>query len=295
MRIFITGITGFIGRHLVHLWQKDGQMVLTGSGRSALRPADLPEPVEYFPLDITYGKSVQAVLSLCRPDVVIHLAAISRPNDCETDRELSYKVNVEASERIARICKALRIRLVYISSDMVFGDHGPYAEDHPFCPVNYYGETKQMAEEGITRIMPEAAIVRTVLVYGKKLPGLKDTFLHWVYNNLQAGKTIQVYTDQFRTATFVNDLCLGINSIVQQEKSGAWHLCGLEEFTPYEMAQRVAAYIGYAPSLVQPITSAERPEAARRPAKSTLDIGKAQQAFGYATTPLEEAMVQVFG
>jgi dTDP-4-dehydrorhamnose reductase len=295
MRIFITGITGFIGRHLVNMWQHDGQMVLMGSGRSAVRPVDLPEAVEYFPLDITYGKSVQAVLSLCMPDVVIHSAAISRPNDCETDRGISHTVNVEASVRIARICQALGIRLVFMSSDMVFGDHGPYSEADPFGPVNYYGQTKQLAEEGITQVMPEAAIVRTVLVYGKKLPGLKDTFLHWVYNNLQAGKTIYVYTDQFRTATFVNDLCRGINSIVQQGQSGAWHLCGVEEFTPYEMALKVAAYFGYAPSLIKPVTSAERPEAARRPAKSTLSIAKAQQAFGFATTPLEEAMVQVFG
>lgn len=281
MRILITGATGLVGRHLLLHWLQQPGMVLAGTGRRAVAPAHFPAGVQYLPLDITDAGAVQATLRDFAPDVVVHSAAMSKPNDCELQQPLCYAVNVNGTRHVWEACEQLRCRLVFMSTDFVFGDEGPYDETAAYSPVNYYGQTKVWAEELLQAATIDCAIVRTVLVYGPQLPGLLATFPQWVQAQLAKGQPIRVFTDQYRTATFIADLVGGISAIVKQQASGVYHLCGPELVTPYDLAQRVAQYLGYSPALVQPVTRAELAEAARRPINSSLLIDKARRELGY--------------
>ena len=294
MKIFITGITGFIGRHLCELWKNDPGIELLGCARAEMRSAELPASVSYYVLDITKQHAVEALLEILQPDVVIHSAAMSRPNDCELEKPSAYAINVLATEYLVNACRRIHTRLVFISSDMVFGDNGPYSEEDATCPVNYYGETKVAAEQIVVNAGIDYAVVRTVLVYGKKLPGLKNSFLQWVYGQISRQQTIRVFTDQFRTATYVIDLCRGIDALVKSKERGIFHLCGDMVYTPYELANLVADFHQIDRQLIQPITNADMQEAAVRPKNCTLKIDKAKKGLGYQTTAMQIALQEIF-
>jgi dTDP-4-dehydrorhamnose reductase len=294
MKILVTGITGFVGRHLAECWKDRSDIELFGTGRSSDRNSYLPATVGYLPLEITNKEAVINVVSSLKPDLVIHSAAMSKPNDCELEKDKCLDVNVNATKYVVDACKNANARLIFMSSDMVFGDNGPYKEEDEFCPVNYYGESKVLAEQLVAASGLDYAIVRTVLVYGSKLAGQNGTFLHWVYNNIFQGKTIRVFTDQHRTACYVNDLCAGIDALVRTGQQGVYHICGKETFTPFEIARTVARFHGLSEDLVQPVTNVEMPEVALRPRRSTLNVEKAESLLGYRATPLSEALKASF-
>lgn len=294
MKVLVTGITGFVGRHLAELWTNRDGWDITGTGRSAERPVHLHHQINYAPLNITNPDEIAGLLDKVKPTVVVHSAAMSKPNDCETDREACANINITGTQHIAEACKKRGIRLLFLSSDMVFGDNGPYTESDKTCPVNFYGESKVAAEKFIESTLQDYAIIRTVLVYGKKLPGLQNTFIHWVRDNVEAGKTIRVFTDQFRTSCFVGDLCKGIELLVSSNETGIFHICGETIFTPYQIAIEVARYLGLNEKQIEPVTHAALQEQARRPTNCTLKIDKALLNIGYTTTPLHHALALCF-
>jgi dTDP-4-dehydrorhamnose reductase len=293
MKIFITGGTGFIGRHLIELW-KNAAHEITIVART-IDASLFPKNINCKSIDITDEKAIKAAIILAEPDVVIHSAAMSKPNDCEIQKELCNLINVKASQYIIDACKTIEARLIFMSTDFVFGHNGPYTETDTYCPVNYYGESKVLAEKLVLDSGLHFAIVRTVMVYGKKLEGQNNTFLHWVKDNLQQLKVIKVFTDQYRSVTYVNDLCKGIDSIVYKGFHGIVHLCGETIFTPFELAQKVADYFGFDKKLVAAVTKETFPEAAVRPENSVLVIDKARQELDYVATPLHNALPQIFG
>jgi dTDP-4-dehydrorhamnose reductase len=294
MRIFITGITGFIGSRLAHFWQQQNDWTIGGTGRASERPATLPSSVQYYPVDFSNLEILNNALHSFMPDVVVHSAAMSKPNDCEVQQELCTLINVEATAAVVAACEKMNCRLLFISTDFVFGDDGPFAENDVYDPVNFYGLSKVRAEELVKASGIDWSIVRTVLVYGKQAAGMNATFPQWVKNNLEKGKTIRVFTDQYRTATYVDDLVDGIDRIIHQHAKGVFHLSGAETTTPFEFARKVACYLGYDPSMVEPTTRIEMPEAARRPIRSTLNIAKAKSELGYAPRSLDVVLPLLF-
>lgn len=294
MRILITGVSGFVGRHLASRLLQQNDAVVAGTGRATNRPEHLPAQVQYMPLDLLHPVAVLDVVTAFQPHIVIHSAAMSKPNDCEEQQALCYAVNVQATQHVIEACKACNCRLLFMSTDFVFGDDGPFAEDDAYNAVNYYGQSKVLAEGLVKNSGLPWSIVRTVLVYGPQLPGLNPTFPQWVWGNLKEGKTIRVFTDQYRTATYVADLTEGITSIVVQKATGVFHLCGEETFTPFDIAQLVAAHGGFDAQLVQPVTRAAFAEPARRPIRSTLHIAKAKSELGYAPRSLSQVLPLLF-
>jgi len=245
-------------------------------------------------LDWNNERAVTNTLNIFQPDVFIHSAAMSKPNDCEVQQTLCYDVNVNATRYITHACKDIGCRLIFMSTDFVFGDDGPYSEADAYSPVNYYGQSKVYAEELVMKSSLHWSIVRTVLVYGKQLAGLHSTFPHWVKCQLESGNTIKVFTDQFRNATYVHDLMKGIDAIIQQNATGIFHICGEETFTPFAIAQKVAEHFSFDTGLIQPVTRADFAEAARRPIRSTLLIAKAKSELGYQPNSLVEVLPLIF-
>ncbi len=208
MKILVTGSNGLLGQKLTALLQKDDNVTLiaTARGESAI-------PVtkgKFISLDITDKASVDRVLSEAKPDVVIHGAAMTQVDQCETDREACWTANVTAVENIIAACTQNNIHLVHVSTDFVFdGSHGPLAEEEQTNPVNYYGESKLAAEQLVQKSKLQWVILRTVLVYGITHDASRSNIVVWVKNSLEAGKEIQVVNDQWRTPTLAEDLAIG--------------------------------------------------------------------------------------
>ncbi len=288
MKILVTGANGFTGQHLcITLVHKGFEVHALGRGPQRIA---VHNQLTYHPVELTSVRSVLDVFEKVGPDVVIHTAAMSKPDECDRNRDAAIKNNVDATRYLLEASRHFPIHFIHLSTDFIFGENGPHAEDEQPAPLNFYGETKLMAEKLVQDSGLSATIVRPVFIYGKIWEGMRPSFIHWVKQKLEGGETIQVVTDQQRTPTYVDDLCAGILKILMFRKQGVYHLAGKDILSPYEMAVTVAKVLDLNPQLIIPVTSATFPEPVMRAKKSGLQIHKAIQELGYAPHSFEEAV-----
>lgn len=294
MQILVTGVNGFLGYYLTAKLLKDGHRVIaTGRGKCRL-PFSKADNFIYCPLDFTNAIEVLACFEKHKPDVVVHAGAISRPDECELNKELAFSINVKGTENLlagAYNCKSF---FIFISTDFVFdGKQGMYMEDDKTGPVNYYGQTKAEAEALVKQYAFSWSIVRTVLVYGKPVSG-RDNILTRVKQKLEMGEEYKVVSDQLRTPTYIEDLVAAIAAIINKQTAGVFHIAGADVMTPYEMACRTAAYLKLDASLLKKVTGADFNEPARRPLKTGFNIEKAKRELGYNPISFDEGLQKTF-
>jgi dTDP-4-dehydrorhamnose reductase len=287
--ILVTGANGFLGQHLTLFLQKRPFKVIA-TGRGACRIGGITD-VEYFAAELTNKKTVETLLSQYKPDVIIHTAALSKPDECENNKEDCLNNNVEATNNLI---KGNDSHFIYISTDFVFGENGPNAENDATGPVNFYGETKLMAEQLVRESGIKNTIVRPAFIYGKAQEGMRPTFLHWVKNNLEQQKRIKVVSDQLRTPTYVIDICSGIETIINQGLMGVFNLAGKDVLSPYQMAIKTAMVLDLDTSLIEKVTAETFPEPVKRAKRSGLKIDKAQRELNYTPVSFEEGVRLTF-
>ena len=297
MKVFVTGANGLLGQHLIRLLVEEGKFVIHASGKGPSRlPYGQGNGVTYHELDLTDFKRSQALVEKISPHIIIHAAAITQPNECATDKTNCWKTNVGATRTLIRAAQKAKSYFIFISTDFVFdGKEGPYDEHAIPSPINDYGESKLLAEEMVELSGLHWAIVRTVLVYGGKVPGGRPNFIQWVKEKLLAGEKIQVVDDQFRTPTFVEDLAKGIILVLMKHAKGYYHISGREMCTPYQLALLVANLLNINPSVIEQVTAATFKEPAKRPAKTGFIITKAVKELGFVPVKLEDGVRRVLG
>lgn len=289
-KILITGSNGLLGQKLVELITKEKDFQLIATARGANR---LPENASYsyLPMDITNEGNVHQVITSSNPDHIIHTAAMTNVDQCETEREQCWKQNVEAVRYISDAATKVNAHLLHVSTDFIFdGAAGPYDESAKANPLSYYGESKLAAEEIILASKTPWAIARTVLVYGIAHDMSRTNIILWVKKSLEDGKTIQVVDDQWRTPTLAEDLAQGCYLIAKQGATGMFNISGREMLTPYEMAIKTAEFFKLDKSLINKSDSTKFKQAAQRPARTGFIINKAVSALKYNPHTFEEGI-----
>ena len=284
MKILVTGANGLLGQHLLKMLNNSTAYEIIATGRGVARlPFIVNCRYHYFPLDITDGMAVNAFIDLHRPTVIIHTAAMTQVDECETNPVACWNTNVTATRFLVSAAESIAARFIYISTDFVFdGLNGPYKETDIAGPVNYYGSSKLAAEKAVMESQLLWSIIRTVLVYGNILIGNRSNIVSWVQQNLLDGKNIKVVSDQWRTPTYVEDLAQGIILVVEKKASGIFHLSGSEMLSPYDMAMLTANYLHLDTSLIQKVDASIFSQPGKRPAKTGFIIDKAKQELGFA-------------
>lgn len=293
-RILITGANGFMGQHLIHFLQdKNVDIIGTGKGASRL-PQDFT--FQYISCDLCKESEVEEMIIKANADVIVHTAALSKPDECENDKERCIQINVKATEFLLKHSQMQnsKTHFIYISTDFIFGENGPHTEDENPNPLNFYGESKLMAELVVKNYNLNYSIVRPVFMYGKIWGGLRPSFLHWVKKNLEEGKKIKVVSDQLRTPTFIDDLSWGVYQIILNESFGVYHIAGKNIISPFEMAITVADVLRLDKTLIENVTSETFPEPVKRAKKSGLLIQKAIKELNYNPLSFEEAVLKTF-
>lgn len=289
MRILITGANGLLGYKLVQLLAYRGDVITIATARK--KPADIPAGVYFAELDITDKAQTISVVKDTRTDVVIHAAAMTQVDQCETEREKCWSANVHGVENIIEACAQANAHLVHVSTDFIFdGTYGPLDETAIPNPVNYYGESKLAGEKLIQQSKISWAILRTVLVYGVTPDMSRSNIVLWVKKNLEEGKTINVVNDQWRTPTLAEDLAMGCYLAAQQKAKGIYHISGKEMLTPFEIANQTAEYFNLNKALIKPADSSTFTQPAKRPPKTGFIIAKAQQELGYKPHSFTEGL-----
>ena len=294
MKILITGANGFIGYYFVEqLLAKKYSVIATGKGECRL-PFTHDRNFQWLTMDFTDPFSIHDVFENIKPDVVVHAGAMSKPDECEMDQMKAYLVNVDGTVQLLINSEDLKSFFIFLSTDFVFdGERGMYIEDDIRRPVNYYGRTKMEAEEAVKEYEHDWAIVRTVLVYGKNHSG-HNNLLKIVREKLEKGEQYNVFDDQLRTPTYVEDLAKGIVSIIEKKAKGIFHLSGKDILTPYQMAIKTAEHLKLDGSVIKKVTAATFSQPAKRPLKTGFIIDKARKELGYEPVSFEEGLKKTF-
>lgn len=247
-RMLIVGVTGFVGSRLARAARKHFEVI--GGSRAC------DERSGTISLDITQRASVRRAFELAKPELVVHLAAMSDIDRCESERDTAEQVNYLGAKNVAEECARAGARLIYTSSDAVFdGTKQIYYEHDPMTPANWYGETKARAERAIAELLPTAAIVRVSLVLGHSaLPG-GNSYLQKVIGNLKAGNQIITPTFEYRNPIDVETLCeLLLELAARHDATGIFHIGATDKMSRYDLARAIAEQLGYDPALIVPQT-----------------------------------------
>jgi dTDP-4-dehydrorhamnose reductase len=225
------------------------------------------------------------------PQAVIHAAALSQPNDCEQQPEVSEKINLRAAAEIARLCNTAAIPLVFTSTDLVFdGQNPPYTEKDPVSPICLYGRHKAGAEKAIREIYPDATICRMPLMLGHA-PGTGSGFLGHMVQTLREARELKLFMDEFRTPVDTDSAAAGL--LMALEKRGALlHLGGRRRMSRFTMGCLVADVLKADHSLLRPLLIKNLPMPAPRSPDVSLQSERAY-ALGYKPEDICSAMKRI--
>jgi dTDP-4-dehydrorhamnose reductase len=291
--VLLTGANGFIGQYLAERLLKKGfNVIATGRGDNRLPFTN--DHLQYASLDFTDRAAVDELLKLHQPHFVVHAGALSKPDECELNKEAAFLVNVTGTQNVLQAAQQCKSFFIYLSTDFVFeGTKLDYSEEDSLQPVNYYGKTKKEAEAVVQHYPFGWSIVRTILVYGHPRQG-RQNLLTFVANGLQEGRTLKIVDDQVRQPTYVEDLVWGIAALIDKKAAGIFHFSGNDVTTPYQMACAVADYKGFDKSGIQKVTAASFNEPARRPRTTGFNLAKAERLLGYKPISFAEGLKKTF-
>lgn len=288
-KILVTGANGLLGQKLTLLLANDLESEVIATARGNL---NYPLPNGRFEkLDVTQAEQVENVLIAVKPDVVIHTAAMTQVDQCETEQATCWLNNATAVAYVVKACEKTGAHLVHISTDFIFdGSDGPLEETATPNPISYYGQSKLAGEEMVQNSKLHWAILRTVLVYGVTKDMSRSNIVLWVKKSLEEGKSINVVNDQWRTPTLAEDLAMGCMLAAKKQAKGIYHVSGEEMMTPYDIAIRTAKFFHLDQSLIKVTDSTKFKQPARRPPKTGFIIQKAKRELGYRPHSFEEGL-----
>lgn len=246
---------------------------------------------DLVPLDMTDQQATQNLLNELKPEAVIQTAAQPNVDYCEDHRREAWRTNVVGTENVASACRTLNAKHVFISTDYVFdGTTGPYVEEDPVGPINYYATTKVEGELRV-QTLRNHLIVRTGVVFDAD-PDSKNFVLR-VVNDLSAGRSLKVPLDQIGNPTLASNLAGCTIELAQRGKVGIYNVAGRTIMPRSEFAYLVCRKFQLQDRLIQPVASEELQQKAKRPKKLGLKTEKASKEL---TTELltADAAVEIF-
>lgn len=295
MRLLLTGASGFLGQTFCRELAAEHDITGLWHSREPLLPG-----VRLLRMDLTDELALAGLLERERFDAVLHAAALADPNACQREPELSRRINVEATARLADLCARHALPLAFTSTDLVFdGTAGPYAEDASTTPVSTYGEHKARAEAEVLERHPGAVVCRMPLMYGRPVPGAR-CFLDGMLDMVARGETLRLFSDEYRSPADAADAVRGLVLALSSGATGVLHLGGPERLSrldfgrifAHELAQTLAKSNGWPEARLQAVRQAEVPMAAARPPDVSLLCGRAFR-LGYAPAPVRVGLRRV--
>tara|TARA_S200000501_G_scaffold117949_1_gene110756 strand:- start:15573 stop:16466 length:894 start_codon:yes stop_codon:yes gene_type:complete len=288
-QILITGAFGQLGESTLLELQPHFEII--ASGRKI--PKITNYPCKYINLDITSKKNVAETIQTYSPEVIVHLAAITNVDLCETNKELAWNHNVKATENILNNIRGTNCKIIFISTDYVFdGFSGPYSESDQPNPINYYGKTKLAAENIIRGSSQPWVIIRTNVLYGNSFIN-KASFVKWVVDSLSKKKQINVVNDQFGNPTWTAALSEAIKLSMIMNVNDVLHYGGSEFISRFEFAKKIAKVFNLDSSLIIPIKTSDLNQEAKRPLKSGLFTSKIEDILGIRTFTLDYCLTKM--
>ena len=267
LKVLVTGSAGLVGQQVVKDLSNTHQVF---SCYNKLKP----EYGDSVKMDLKNCEMISSILTEKKPDIVIHLGAMTGVDLCEKEKTSASEINTKATEIIAKECSKLNSFLVYVSTDYVFdGNLGMYKEDDVTNPLGFYGKSKLEGEKVVQNFSTNWCIARTSTPFG--LHPTKKSFPMWVIENLQKQKQIDVLIDQFTSPTYIPNLSRMLIEISERHITGIIHTAGASKISRYQMASMVSDKLNLDSTLLKQISINKMTWVAQRPKDSSLDVSRA--------------------
>lgn len=269
-KILVTGGNGQLGKEL-----REFSSLHTGLDFVFLSREDLP--IEQFELVRNYFNAL-------KPGYCINCAAYTAVDKAESEEDLAFLINGEAVGVLAAVCKEHNTKFVHISTDYVFNGEAtyPYTENFPTDPINVYGASKLEGEKQAMELNPDSIIIRTSWLYSS----FGKNFVKTMMKLMNEKDEIKVIKDQLGSPTNAEDLAETIFNVIANchlqiynWEPGIYNFSNKGIITWYDFAKAIKEIIN-SPCSIKPISTAEYPTPAKRPAYSVLDKTKIQKTFG---------------
>ncbi len=279
MKILLTGANGLLGQAITSTFSRETDFELIQS--SVEDKSYLDYGYQYEQLDITMKEDVKKIVEFYAPDVIINCAAYTNVDMCETDREFSWKLNVDGVKNLIIASRRTEAKLIQYSTDYIFdGKNGPYTENSIPNPVSFYGREKLASENALITSDVRFAIIRTIVLYGIG-NNVKPNFALWMIEKLKNNQPVNIVTDQTGNTTIIDDVAFGTLKIIENDCSGIYNIAGSDILSRYDFAMKMCEVFKFNKELVIPITTASLNQAAPRPLKSGLTTFKAESELGF--------------
>lgn len=297
MKIFVTGVAGQLGHDVMNELARRGHQGVGSDlapAYSGIEDGSYVTGAPYVSMDITDEQAVAQTLQAVRPDAVIHCAAWTAVDGAEDDdkRDKVYAINVSGTEHVARACKALDCKMMYISTDYVFNGQGdtPWEPDcQDYAPLSVYGQTKLEGELAVSGLLRKFFIVRIAWVFG--LNG--KNFVKTMLNLSQRFSSLRVVSDQIGTPTYTLDLARLLVDMIETDCYGYYHATNEGGYISwYDFACEIFRQAGRQVQ-VTPVTTAEYGlSKAVRPFNSRLDKRKLAENGFTPLPPWQDALAR---
>jgi dTDP-4-dehydrorhamnose reductase len=283
-RLLITGASGLLGQNLLEAARS--RFTISAWGHAH---AGSIRGFEIVPCDLEDAVQIRKEITHARPEFIVHAAALSDVDYCETHPEQTKRINTEATRVLAQEAKRLGAFFVLISTDSVFdGQSGNYRENDVPRPLNQYAISKREAEVAVQMETPKHLIIRTNFFgWG---PGHKLSLSEWMLTKLVKHQPLKLFTDVYITPLLANDLSQIILELAVKHSNGIYHVGSKDKCSKYEFGERLATVFKHPFKNVTPITLDQLPLTAPRPRNTSLNVGKASHALGRAMPTIEEGL-----
>jgi dTDP-4-dehydrorhamnose reductase len=273
--ILVVGAKGMLGRDLMDVLHS-----------SLLNDEIIGWDIEE--IDIQKEEDTVFKIEKLRPDIVIHLAAYTDVDGCESNEEKAFSVNAEGTKHVALAASRCLAKMVYLSTDYVFDGNKkePYLESDVPHPLNVYGRSKWEGEQHVQKLVENSLIVRTQWLYGR----YGKNFVTSILRQATEKRVLSIVNDQMGSPTYSADLGKAIFTLIQFDVRGIFHVANSDLCTWYTFGQAILKLSGMNKVKVIPISSKDLGRPAARPAYSVLNCQKLKRETGLTLRPWSEAL-----
>jgi dTDP-4-dehydrorhamnose reductase len=289
MKALITGSGGMLGHELCDVLSKAGHSIIGID----INETDTLHPIPYtfYSADINDPGALNAVFEKETPEIVIHAAAWTDVDGCESDPKKAYRINVDGTRNVAEAAVKIGAKLIFISTDFVFDGkkNTPYTENDECAPLSVYAKTKREGEKEVEKVLKDYLIVRTSWLFGRGGRNFVDTII----SESGKRKVLKVVDDQTGSPTYTKDLAMGIKGFIEKDiNSGEiFNLCNSGQCSWFEFALKIKALVPEMRDIkIEPISSVELGRPALRPAFSVMNTGKFTRYTGMSLRKWEKAL-----
>jgi dTDP-4-dehydrorhamnose reductase len=284
--LLITGISGFVGWNLAQRLRSGYRIY----GTYLDHPVDL-DSVETLAFDFTHFDKIEKLCSAIRPKAIVHTAALSHTDHCETHHKEALTLNTFGTRELAKAACHLGVKLIYLSTDLVFnGEKGMYSEADTPAPLSYYAKTKYLGELEIMNNSSFYVTLRLSLLYGRG-NGWNQNFLERMEEQASRNSKLSLFTDQFRTPLFVEDTIYAIDRFIEDKTlKGLFHLGGPERMSRFQFGELFCKIFGFPQTLLVPSRLADSKMIAPGSRDFSLKSNKTHNYLKMNLTPVEEGL-----